>query len=561
MKKLNSVISGIVLITMLFTMSLTNVFAAEDDATLSEMDVFATNSSYNRVDLMTEFSFSADNTDCQITATHDTAYIYVSATAASEDDGATVEIPGEASTSVSGYYYFSVSEGENTEEIIVTAANGDTVTYNLTITVLTEEEEAEYEERRSVEASDLKVTKIDGEVMYVSTYIPSDVETPKGFEKGTSVHDDIEYEVFINDTKGMTVYYLFSNEELTEGGLYVANEDEDADEQFYKLQNIKVKSRMYTIVSPDAAELYEEDKDYLEDFTETEITIDGETVTAWQIEDDGDFYLLYAVNWNGEENLYCYDAGENCLQRYDINSSTIQQLEAAGDSYTELQGKYNELVSKYNTNNSNKWKIIAALGVFCVILIFVMINLILRIKSAKYAEEREYEYDGADNNDDMAPGGGYVELSFDTDDEEKETDLELVSVDDEEDSVPEEKNKKSKKDKDAEKNKTAEKSGKTAEKNVTPEEKTDKELKASDKTVKKENADKEADSKSQNSGGNDSRTIEKAENKDVKDEEAAAKEEFSMADDDFEMAAKEQSKAESEPETAENDDDDFEFID
>lgn len=414
---------------LLLTMSFTNVFAeGDDDATLSDLTVRALDSSYDEVEKLSSFNFNSENTEYEVVLSHDTAYVQISAE--TSDDG--------ASTSLPSYNYFRVYSGENTEEVVVTSANGETLTYTITLKVLTESEETEYIEQYSVDSSDLRTTSIGEDTLYVSYYIPDDIDIPTGFEKDIYTVSEEDYEVLYNEKKDMYVFYLYENKELEEGGLYVFNEEyeDNGEELFYPLQNIKVKSRMYTVVSYATASSYEDDKEYLDDLTQTEIDIDGETVEAWEIAEDGDFYLLYAVNWNGEENLYCYDSVEKCLQRYDINSSTIQQLEAAGDSYTELKTKYNELVTKYNKNNSSKWKIIAALCVFCIILIFVMINLILRIKSSEPDDEESFEYD----DDDTESIGGYVELNFEDKKEEK-TDIDMVSIDeiDEEDAYEEEK--------------------------------------------------------------------------------------------------------------------------
>ena len=41
----------------------------------------------------------------------------------------------------------------------------------------------------------------------------------------------------------------------------------------------------------------------------------GDSLTNEEIRDEG-MYLVYAMNWNGDTNLYSYDDNEKCLQRY-----------------------------------------------------------------------------------------------------------------------------------------------------------------------------------------------------------------------------------------------------
>lgn len=404
MNRLKAAVSAVLILALMFTMSLTNVFAeGEDDATLSELTVRALNSGWTEIEKLSSFTFSPTITEYDVVLTHDTTYVQISATTSDEN----------ASTSLGSYNYYGVSEGENTKEIVVTSSDGTTVTYTLTLTVLTETEEAEYIERHSLDSSQLATTVIDDKTYYISPFLPDATEIPNGFDKDTYTMDGEEYEVVVNSKKNMTAFWLYSDSELTEGALYVLDINGTSENEFYLLQNIKIKSRMYTIVPAESVETYVDDKEYFEEFTLMDITIGDETVEAWELVEDGDFYLLYAANWNGDVSIYCYDANEECFQRYNIDSSTIQQLEAAGNSYTELQSKYNNLVSKYNKSNSLKWKVIAALCVLCVIFIFVIINLILRLKSRDNNDGDSSGYYDDDDDDDEITIGGYEELSFD----------------------------------------------------------------------------------------------------------------------------------------------------
>ena len=53
------------------------------------------------------------------------------------------------------------------------------------------------------------------------------------------------------------------------------------------------------------------------DFAKTTITIGAESVEAYEIAPDNkDFYIIRAMNWNGEINYYTYDTVENTMQRY-----------------------------------------------------------------------------------------------------------------------------------------------------------------------------------------------------------------------------------------------------
>ncbi|MBE7065101.1 MAG: cadherin-like beta sandwich domain-containing protein [Ruminococcaceae bacterium] len=134
--------------------------------------------------------------------------------------------------------------------------------------------------------------------------VPKDVKLPEGFEPAKVEIKDKEYNGGKGISKDITLLYLESE---SYKGLFIYFEK---DEDFLKYVDINVKSGIYSLMKlSDAANKL--------DLNTTKITIGEETVDAYEIAPDNkDFYIIRAMNWNGEVNYYTYDAVEKTMQRY-----------------------------------------------------------------------------------------------------------------------------------------------------------------------------------------------------------------------------------------------------
>ena len=202
---------------------------------------------------------------------------------------------------------------DNKTFVYVTAADGTETTYTIYTKRLTEEEEATYEAEENNESGDSEdenVTPIlvgETQMKISSDFDESDI--PEGFSEAEYEYEGKIYTVIKGDKKNLIAMWLKpissdssenteegeeSTEESTSGaeeGFYIYDEEAAT---FYQMDNIYIKSRMYTVVenaSPD---------EYLNDYQKLEVQVIDETVEAWVLDEDNSLYLLYAMNWEGE---------------------------------------------------------------------------------------------------------------------------------------------------------------------------------------------------------------------------------------------------------------------
>lgn len=359
------------------TMIIAMVFSVSaDEATdLSEMKVYGVNASGNKTEV--PMSFNATTYEYDLTVKSDVTSIEIEAETKDSASKWVIEKDGINT---------KMDTGMNKTIVAVTSRAGAVQKYTLNTKKLTAAEEATYKEPETEENDTIKNTasettvKVGKSKMKIISSFGND-KIPEGFKKSTQKYKDKKYTAIKGEVKDITAFYLYGKDKE---GFYIYDKDKDT---FYTMSNIKIKSRMYTIVQP------EETDGIVEAYKKKKVTIIDQKVKAWALDEEEGMYLVYAMNWNGDTNLYCYDDNEKCFQRYLTSSDANKQSEAAAKAYNKLQKDYNKLVDKYNV----LIKILCAFVILIIILIFVLINLVLNKKEKKIKNDNQYSLD--DKND------------------------------------------------------------------------------------------------------------------------------------------------------------------
>lgn len=359
------------------TMMIAMAFCVSADETtdLSEMKVYGVNASGSKTEI--PMSFNATTYEYDLTVKSDVTSIEIEAKTQDAASKWVIEKDGINT---------KMDTGMNKTVVAVTSSAGAVQKYTLNTKKLTTAEEATYKEPETEENKVTKKTATDTSVkvgkskMKITSSFGKD-KIPEGFKKSTQKYKGKKYTGIKGEMKDITAFYLYGK---NKEGFYIYDEEKDT---FYAMSNIKIKSRMYTIVQP------EETDGIVEAYKKKKVTIIDQKVKAWALDEEEGMYLVYAMNWNGDTNLYCYDDNEKCFQRYLTSSDANKQSEAAAKAYNKLQKDYNKLVDKYNV----LIKILCGFVILIIILIFVVINLALNKKEKKIKNDNQYTPD--DGND------------------------------------------------------------------------------------------------------------------------------------------------------------------
>lgn len=291
--------------------------------------------------------FSAATKD--YTATVDYSYSSLAVTANPADSKASV-------TSVTGND--SLEVGENTVSVVVTAEDGSTSTYNIVVT-----RRAEDDPENADKQDNWKKFDINGTEWTMINDIPEDV-VPEGFEHSKTVIDGLEYNTLHGTFGDITLVYLQSE---SGNGLFVYDAAQNAAYEFVRINS---ESHFIVVLLPKV-------DDVPEGYNEISLSIEGKGVaTAYQTKveknDDQtkDFYLVYAMNDNGESGWYTYDSVDGTYMRNELSTPTVAQ--------EENDTTKSELVPGI----ANKYLVLAAILVL-IIIILALLLLVVIVKNKK----------------------------------------------------------------------------------------------------------------------------------------------------------------------------------
>ena len=302
--------------------------------------------------------FSAATKD--YTATVDYSCSSLAVTANPADSKASV-------TSVTGND--SLEVGENTVSVVVTAEDGSTSTYNIVVT-----RRAEDDPENADKQDNWKKFDINGTEWTMVNDIPEDV-VPEGFEHSKTVIDGLEYNTLHGTFGDVTLVYLQSE---SGNGLFVYDAAQNAAYEFVRINS---ESHFIVVLLPKV-------DDVPEGYNEISLSIEGKGVaTAYQTKaektDDQtkDFYLVYAMNDNGESGWYTYDSVDGTYMRTELSTPTVAQ--------EENDAVKSELVPGI----ANKYLVLAAILVLIIIILALLLLVVIVKNKKRTANEENDEED------------------------------------------------------------------------------------------------------------------------------------------------------------------------
>lgn len=337
--------------------------------------------------------FSAATKDYTATVDHSCSSLAVTANPA--DSKASV-------TSVTGND--SLEVGENTVSVVVTAEDGSTSTYNIVVT-----RRAEDDPENADKQDNWKKFDINGTEWTMVNDIPEDV-VPEGFEHSKTVIDGLEYNTLHGTFGDITLVYLQSE---SGNGLFVYDAAQNAAYEFVRINS---ESHFIVVLLPKV-------DDVPEGYNEVSLSIEGKGVaTAYQTKaektDDQtkDFYLVYAMNDNGESGWYTYDSIDGTYMRTELSTPTVAQ--------EENDTTKSELVPGI----ANKYLVLAAILVL-IIIILALLLLVVIVKNKKRTANEENDEEDDTKEFDIVED--YIEENSDEENYE-ENDIEANDDDDQE---------------------------------------------------------------------------------------------------------------------------------
>lgn len=358
------------------------------------------------------------------TATVDNSVTSIAVSATPVNEKATIE-------SVTGNTNLAV--GANVVKIVVKAENGTTATYKITVTrqaagttgsetTTTGGENGDDgngdsetpEDTEEVDATETPVSAADVVINNTTYHIAdnfTEEQIPADFTEATVHFRGTECRGLTFDKGTISLIYLETdNVDATTGRFFIYDETRDV---VYDFMKFTAGESSYVI--PLLAPL---DSVLPDSYVQVSLQMPESTVmTAYQLpaaegEEASDFYVFYAVNQDGTEGWYQYDAAEGTYQR--VNGNITETADSSSDDLAALQSEYDELSKKYKDAKSFSRNMIAVLIFVLAIAVVIILNIVLfgRKKKGKDElledndsenEESEYESDEEDEFVEKSP--------------------------------------------------------------------------------------------------------------------------------------------------------------
>lgn len=266
----------------------------------------------------------------------------------------------------------SISQGENYITITVTSENGATKNYYIRVMA-------------GKEKGDPAVT-INGKKL--DFVLDKDIEDiPEGFKAVDETYENWDIVAFMSPNKKLMLVCLADENEKR--SLYIYDKEKNI---FSLYKEHFAGENRYVILA------WREDIALPEGCEEAQLRIDGELIQAYRLE--GDFYLLYAMNIEGDEGIYLYDYKEKTFMRYmqiTEKQETATETEATPDDATA--GDATDQKTENEGFFTRQMLIYYLMGAAVLILIFLITTLCLLAKNRRLRKTETVEDASPENSE------------------------------------------------------------------------------------------------------------------------------------------------------------------
>ena len=208
----------------------------------------------------------------------------------------------------------------------------------------------------AVDGTEVKI----GKSKYIVTDDFSDTIIPDGFVRDALKFEGTDHQIIKQESSGALAMYL-TPENGGDADFYLYDSDTG---KFSPLEVIEVAKGRYIIPLADDGNISLPDQ-----YQKTSLTLNGKEFDTWQDTKNAEYYIVYAMNSDGEKTTYRYDTTDGTYQKYSPSSGTSSTSDSTVNNGKGIWGKILNFVDSFLDI-----VVIIALVLFAVLLIVVIIT-------------------------------------------------------------------------------------------------------------------------------------------------------------------------------------------
>ena len=276
------------------------------------------------VDVKTKLSSVSSLQSMEATLTYDKSELkFISGDNATAKDG-TIKISwtGTGTTAEFNLKFQALKEGTSNIEVSSatgTATDGSTleitqgssaVTIGAGDPSLIKDDTEDQSEDSKTTVADGPVVKVNGKKYVVGSEFSEEL-IPDGFKKGEMTFEGSKYTVITQEASGINAMYL-TEKSSGESDFFLYNSD---DGSFSPFEEVEIAKDRYIIPLMNDGKLKLSSR-----YQKTTLTLNGKEFDTWQDTKDAEYYIIYALNSDGEKTTYRYDTTDGTYQKYSPES-------------------------------------------------------------------------------------------------------------------------------------------------------------------------------------------------------------------------------------------------
>lgn len=274
------------------------------------------------VDVKAKLSSASSMKSMEATLTYDKSELkFISGDNATASDGAiTVSWTGTGTTAEFNLKFQALKEGTANVEVsnaTGTAADGTTLDITQGSSAVTIgagdpsliQDDTDSKDTATTESG--TTVKVNGKKYIVSNDFSEEL-IPEGFQKGEMSFEGSNYSVITQESSGINAMYL-TEKSSGDSDFFLYNSD---DGSFSPFEEVEIAKDRYIIPLMDDGKV-----SLPSQYQKTTLTLNGKEFDTWQDTKEAEYYVIYALNSDGEKTTYRYDTTDGTYQKFTPSSA------------------------------------------------------------------------------------------------------------------------------------------------------------------------------------------------------------------------------------------------